>query len=171
MDKGEENKAMYHRWIYMVVAIVASVLMLYHPALNFLDDKGIRYVRSFSMTQTEMIVTQTDLETKADTATATMSVKGLYFCVIAMIVGSGLCLLCFFNDRWRIIIAIGTACIAGFYYVLLVYYILQMSDKHYATLYPNYMAILPAIVCQMMLLTRRSIFQEIADTEEEGSEE
>ncbi len=51
------------------------------------------------MTQTEMIVTQTDLETKADTVTATMSVKGLYFCVIAMIVGSSLCFLCFFDDR------------------------------------------------------------------------
>ena len=81
------------------------------------------------MTQTEITVTQTDLKTNADTVTATMSVKGLYFCVIAMIVGSGLCLLCFFNDRWRIILA---------------------------------------IICQMMLLTRRSIFQEIADAEEDG---
>ncbi|MBQ7259513.1 MAG: hypothetical protein IJS57_06155 [Paludibacteraceae bacterium] len=171
MSRRDENRAMYRRWIYMVVAILASVFMLFHPACRFLEDKGIRYIRSFSMTQTEITVTQTDLKTNADTVTATMSVKGLYYCVIAMIVGSSLCFLCFFDDKWRIILAIITACIAGLYYVLFVYYIFQIADKQFATVYPNFVVILPAIICQMMLLTRRSIFQEIADTEEEGSEE
>ena len=162
----------------MVVAILASVFMLFHPACRFLEDKGVRYVRSISMTQTEITVTQTDLKTNADTVTATMSVKGLYYCVIAMIVGSSLCFLCFFDDKWRIILAIicqmmllTRRSIAGLYYVLFVYYIFQIADKQFATVYPNFVVILPAIIYQMMLLTRRSIFQEIADTEEEGSEE
>jgi uncharacterized membrane-anchored protein len=153
----------------MVVAIVASVAMLSQPACKFLDDKGIRYVRSFSMTQTQITLTLTDIKTNTDTVKDTMSVKGLYYCVIAMIVGSSLCFLCFFNDRWRIIIAIITACVAGLYYILLVYYIFRIADKQFATAYPTFVVILPAVVCQMMLLVRRSIFQEITDAEEENT--
>jgi uncharacterized membrane-anchored protein len=153
----------------MVVAIVASVAMLSQPACKFLDDKGIRYVRSFSMTQTQITLTLTDIKTNTDTVKDTMSVKGLYYCVIAMIVGSSLCFLCFFDDRWRIIIAIITACVAGLYYILLVYYIFRIADKQFATAYPTFVVILPAVVCQMMLLVRRSIFQEITDAEEENT--
>jgi uncharacterized membrane-anchored protein len=153
----------------MVVAIVASVAMLSQPACKFLDDKGIRYVRSFSMTQTQITLTLTDLKTNTDTVKDTMSVTGLYYCVIAMIVGSSLCFLCFFDDRWRIIIAIITACVAGLYYILLVYYIFRIADKQFATAYPTFVVILPAVVCQMMLLVRRSIFQEITDAEEENT--
>jgi len=160
---------MYRRWIYMVVAIVASVAMLSQPACKFLDDKGIRYVRSFSMTQTQITLTLTDIKTSTDTVKDTMSVKGLYYCVIAMIVGSSLCFLCFFSDRWRIIIAIMTACVAGLYYIFLVYYIFRIADKQFATAYPTFVVILPAVICQMMLLVRRSIFQEITDAEEEDS--
>ena len=160
---------MYRRWIYMVIAIVASVAMLSQPACKFLDDKGIRYVRSFSMTQTQITLTLTDIKTNTDTVKDTMSVKGLYYCVIAMIVVSSLCFLCFFSDRWRIIIAIITACVAGLYYILLVYYIFRIADKQFATAYPTFVVILPAVVCQMMLLVRRSIFQEITDAEEENT--
>ena len=150
----------------MAVAIIAAVILLHHPVCNFLDDKGILYVRSFSMTQEEFVVTQTDLATNISTTTAMMSIKGLYYCIKAMIVGVILCFLCFFSDKWRIIIAVITAFIAGFYYVLLVYYISKIADLHYATVYPNFMAILPAVVCQMMLLVRKNIFDEIAYAED-----
>lgn len=164
MSRAE--KAMYRRWVYMAVAIIAAVVLLHHPVCNFLDDKGILYVRSFSMTQEQFVVTQTDLATNISSTTATMSVKGLYYCIKAMIVGVILCFLCFFSDKWRIIIAVVTAFIAGFYYVFLVYYISKIADLHYATVYPNFMAILPAVVCQMMLLVRKNIFDEIAYAED-----
>ena len=157
---------MYRRWVYRAVAIIAALILLHHPVCNFLDDKGILYVRSFSMTQEEFVVTQTELATNISSTTATMSVKGLYYCIKAMIVGVILCFLCFFSDKWRIIIAVVTAFIAGFYYVFLVYYISKIADLHYATVYPNFMAILPAVVCQMMLLVRKNIFDEIAYAED-----
>ncbi len=158
---------MHRRWAYMAIALIASVVLLHHPTCNFLDDKGIIYVRSFSMTQEEFVVTQTDLKTNISNITATMSVKGLYYCIEAMIVGIGLCFLCFFSERWRIIFAVITAILAGFYYLLLAYYIARIADLHYATVYPNYVAILPAIVCQMMLLVRRNVINELADEEAE----
>lgn len=150
----------------MIVAILASIILLHRAPCNFLEDKGILYIRSFSMTQKEFVVTRTDLKTNVSNVVATMSVKGLHYCVVAMIIGSCLCFLCFFSDKWRIILAITTAVIAGLYYVLLVYYISRIADIHFATVYPNFMAILPAVVCQMMLLTRRNIFDELADEEE-----
>ena len=161
-----KEKAMYRRWAYMAVAILAAVILLHRPTCNFLDDKGIYYVRSFSMTQKEFVVTQTDLKTDASNISATMSLKGLYYCIMAMIGGVCLCFLCFFSNRWRIILAVITAFIAGSYYIILVYYIYKMSDVHYATVYPNLTALLPAVVCQMMLLVRKNIFDQIAYAED-----
>lgn len=161
-----EERAMFRRWAYMAVAIIAAVILLHHPVCNFLDDKGILYVRSFSMTQEQFVVTQTDLDTNVSNITATMSVKGLYYCIMAMIGGTILCFLCFFSEKWRVILAVITAIIAGSYYFILVYYISKIADLHYATVYPNIMAILPAIVCQMMLLVRKNIFDEIAYAED-----
>lgn len=145
------------RWTYMIIAIAASVVLSMKPVLNFQDDKGIIYIRSFSMDEQMFYVTQTTLDNRVPEITATMSISGLYYCNKAMIWGSILCLLCFFSNRWRIVLATGTAIISGLYYVVLAYYAIKMSDHHYATLYPNWMVIWPAIVCQMMVLTRQNV--------------
>lgn len=168
MEKEERNRAlhaMYRRWAYMGIAIIASMVLSMRPVFSFQEDKGIKYVRSFSMTDTEFVVTQTELDTNASQITATMSVKGLHHCNKVMLWGAILCFLCFFSNRWRVRIAIFTAFVAGAYYVLMVVYALRMADEHYATLYPNIMAILPAIVCQMMVLTRHNVLQSEIDDE------
>ena len=164
---------MYRRWLYMIIAIAASALLMLRPVLSFQEDKGIKYVRSFSMDPKTFYVTQTELGTGAEQVTATMSVKGLYYCNWAMLCGCILCFLCFWNDTWRILLAIITAFIAGAYYVFMVYYALRMADNHYATLYPNLMALLPAVVLQMMVFLRQNIIKTIvaeSDEEEEPAE-
>ena len=148
---------MYRRWAYMLIAIAASAFLLTRPIFNFQDDKGILYVRSFSMNQQTFIVTQTEISTGASEITAVMSVKWLYYCNKAMLWGAILCFLCFFSNQWRMIIAIITAFIAGAYYVLVAYYAIEIADQHYATLSPNLMVILPAIVLEMMILIRHNI--------------
>lgn len=165
--ENEETKrawrAMYRRWAYMAIAIIASVVLFTRPVFSFHEDKGIRYIRSFSMTQTCFYVTQTDLDSHIPEVTASMSVKGLYYCNKVMLWGAILCLLCFFSKLWRIRIAVLTAVSAGAYYLFMIYYALRMTDLHYATLYPNMMAFLPAIVCQMMILTRHNVVQSEID--------
>ena len=121
--------AMYRRWAYMLVAIVASAFMFTHPVFNFQEDKGIIYVRSFSMDQKMFYVTQTEIKTGAQEITAVSSVKYLYYCNKAMLWGSIICFLCFFSSRWRISIAIITAFIAGAYYVIMAYYALRIADE------------------------------------------
>ena len=159
----EELDAMRRRLVYMIVAIAASWLMFLHPVFNFQDDKGIIYVRSFSMDQKMFYVTQTDIKTGAAETTAMTSVAWLYYCNKAMLWGSILCLLCVFSDRLRIAISYITTVVSGFYYVLIVYYAMKLSDLHYTTLYPNYMIVLPAIVCAMMILTSRNIIHTHVD--------
>ena len=172
IDKVELD-AMRRRIVYMIIAVAASWAMFLHPVFNFQEDKGIIYVRSFSMDQKTFFVTQTDLKTGASEITATTSVEWLYYCNKAMLWGSILCLLCVFSDRIRMVIAYITTVISGFYYVLIVYYAMKLADLHYTTLYPNYMIILPAIVCAMLILTSRNIIKthvERADREMERYE-
>ena len=150
---------LYRRWAYMAVAILASALLFLHPVFNFNDDKGIIYIRSFSMDQKTFYVTQTDLKSGVPEITATMSVKWLYTCNKIMLWGSILCLLCFYNPL-RVYITYFIAVVSGMYYVLMSYYAMKISDLHYATLYPNYMCILPAIVCAMMVLTGQNVIRD-----------
>ena len=46
-----------------------------------------------------------------------------------------------------------------------------MSDDHYATLYPNFMVIWPAIVCQFMVLTRQNVIKQIHERADEALEQ
>jgi len=162
--------ATVRRRLYMAVAIIASVVLLQRPVFNFQDDKGIMYVRSFSMTEKTFVVTQTELATGIPHVTAVMSTKGLRICNYFMIAGCVLCWLCFFEDRWRVFIALVTALLAGVYYILMIYYAMRMSSDHYATLYPNFMAILPAIVLQMMVFVRRNVFHVNLEAEDNALE-
>ena len=161
-DYGELN-ALYRRLAYTVVAIMASMLLFMHPVFNFQDDKGIIYVRSFSMNQKTFYVTQTDLKTGVGEITATTSVKWFYLCNKAMLWGCILSLLTFFSTRLRLTVTYITAVVAGFYYVLVVYYALKLADLHYTTLYPNYMIVLPAVVCAMMILVSKNIIKTQVD--------
>ena len=55
--------SMLRRWAYMLLAIGASALLFVAPPFHFQEDKGIIYVRSFSMDQTTFVVTQTEIST------------------------------------------------------------------------------------------------------------
>ena len=159
---------MLRRWIYMSIAIIAAALLGTRPVFNFQSDTGILYTRSFSMAdQKQFVVTQRELSTGAEEVAAIMSVKGLYYCSKAMLLGSMLCLLCFFSYRGRMTLIFVTVAAAGLFYILMIVYAIRMTDQHYATLYPNFAAIWPAIVLQAMLLTRSNMIREKIDEADE----
>lgn len=159
---------MIRRWIYMSIAIIAAALLGTRPVFNFQSDTGILYTRSFSMAdQKQFVVTQRELSTGAEEVAAIMSVKGLYYCSKAMLWGSMLCLLCFFSYRGRMTLIFVTVAAAGLFYILMIVYAIRMTDQHYATLYPNFAAIWPAIVLQAMLLTRSNMIREKIDEADE----
>ena len=162
---------MYRRWIYMTIAIIASALLISQTVFSFKEDKGIIYIRSFSMDQTTFYVTQTELATGAEEITATMSVAGLYYCARTLMAVCLLCFLCFFSNRWRMILAVLGAILAGVYYVLMIYYAVKITDFHYTTLYPNFWAVLPAIVLQMMVLTWQNVARYVMTLNENEEKE
>ena len=159
MNKESKNTlyAMFRRWAYMVVAIVAAGVLPMKPVFNFQEDKGIIYIRSFSMDKEMFYVTQTELSTGASEVVSTKSVAGLYYCARTMYYLCILCLLCFFSNKWRMWICVITAVCAGAYYILMLYYAVTITDNFYTTLYPTYMALLPAVVLQMMILVRQNV--------------
>ena len=164
---AKERKDLYRRWLYMAIALIAVAIMPMKPVFSFQDDKGIIYVRSFSMTEKVFVVTQRELDTGLAHISGSMSVRGLFFCRLGMLLGCIACMLCFFNDEWRVWICTATALLAGLYYVLLVHYAIKISDKFYATLFPTIVAVLPAIVLQMMLLVRRNVLRSLINEEDE----
>jgi len=165
-ERKINTHALVRRIIYMVIAIAASALLFTRPVFRFQDDKGIIYVRSFAMDEKTFVVTQTELSTGIQQEVATVSVKGLYYCNKVMLWGCILCFLCFFSRNWRMRIAVATAVVAGVYYALMAHYAITISDTQYATLYPTLMAVLPAIVLQMMIMTRHNILSCIAEEDE-----
>jgi hypothetical protein len=149
--------AMYRRWLYMLLAIAASYFLFTRPVFDFQDDKGILYVRSFSMDQHTFYVTQTSLQTGTAELTAVMSVNGLYYCNKAILYGCVLSLLCFFSRRARVWTCTITAVLCGAYYLLMIYYAIKISDVHYATVSPSWMSVVPAIILELMVLTRQNV--------------
>lgn len=154
------------RILYMAVAIIAAALMSLEPAFSFQDDKGIIYVRSCTMTDKKVQLTQTELSTGITSVVATRSVIGLYYTRIAMLVGSILVFLCFFRNRWRLRLCILVIACASAYYILLIYYAVQLTDVFFVTITPHFTVILPAIILEMMVLTRRNILNERLDRDE-----
>lgn len=173
MQKDEQHQQLIpanviRRWIYMAVGILAAYFLISRPVLNFQPDTGILYVRSFEMVnQEQIVVTQTRISDGSMEIMATMPVKGLHYCSVAMLWGCILCLLSFFSKRCRIFIATVTEVIAGLFYILLIIYALRIADLEYATLYPNFFAFLPAVVLESMALVRRNLIRERADEADE----
>lgn len=156
----------YKRLVLMLIALVAAITLLNVPVFNFQGDKGVISNRTYEMDKKNFYVYQTDFETHETTTVGIVSVKGLYYCNLLMIATSILCLLCFFSDSWRIYLSLITVLLAGIYYALMIYYAVKISNEWYPTLYPNLAALLPAVVLEAMVLTRKSLLREIRHNDE-----
>jgi len=167
---NKRANTMHKRLIYLAVAIIASAVLFLKPVFSFQDDSGIKYVRHFSMTNTDFVETLTPFDTTTHASIVKMPVRGLLYCNILMLCGSILCLLSFFDEQKQIWICIITSVFVGAYYVMMIWYAIRISDVFFATLYPNYMAILPIVVLQMMLMTRREIVHEMLLTANDNDE-
>lgn len=158
--------------IYNVIAIVASIVLLFVPVFSFIGDQGIIYLRDFVMDTRTFSIVQTELATGKVSVLISMSVRGMYYCAWAMTVVSIICLLCYMR-RWKRKLSRVVIILAGLYYVLMIYYAIKMTGTYYATLYPNLAAVLPAVIILSMRVvrqeTQRSIIDSIGIEEEERS--
>ena len=154
-----------------LTAIIASVMLLYQPVFSFQEDKGIIYVRSFTMDPHNLYVIQTNISSGVSDIIDIMPVGGLYICAWAMLITSVLALLCFFDDVWRMRLCVLSAFFAGAYYILMMYYAVDITDEYFTTLYPNLFALLPALVLQSMLVVRKIVAHTLMQQNEDEEKE
>ena len=118
------------------------------------------------MDMQRVVVAQTELATGAKQVVAEMSVKGLWYCYRAMLILAIISLFFFFSRKGLIVCDL-VSILAGAYYVLLIYYAMQISDLQFATLTPTLTVVLPALTIQAMILARQCIVRSLQEESEE----
>ena len=169
-----KNKNKRHRlllkWGRLVLAIVSSIILLNKPVFNFIDEKGIISVKTYKITTRTFEMHFVDMKTGLDELVGAMSISGLFYGALAIMVGCFLCALLYESHRIRILICSITAFMAGTYYLIMMYYAIRLSQEFCLILYPNWVALLPAIVLLTMLWIRKDTLRRLIDAVQDEDE-
>ena len=169
-----KNKNKRHRlllkWGRLVLAIVSSIILLNKPVFNFIEEKGIISVKTYKITTRTFEMHYVDMKTGLDELVGAMSISGLFYGALAIMVGCFLCALLYESHRLRILSASITAFMAGAYYLLIGYYAIRLSQEFCLILYPNWVALLPAIVLVTMLWIRNSTVRKLMEVKQDEDE-
>ena len=168
-NKNKRNRFLL-KWGRLVLAIVSSILLLSKPVFNFVDEKGIISVKTYKITTRTIEMHHVDMKTGLDELVGAMSISGLFYGALAIMVGCFLCALLYESHRIRILISSITAFMAGAYYLLIGYYALRLSQEFCLILYPNWVALLPAIVLVTMLWIRSSTVRKLMEVKQDEDE-
>ena len=170
----DKNKNKRHRlllkWGRLVLAIVSSILLLNKPVFNFIDEKGLENTRTYVMTTRTFEVHHIEMATGIDKLMWTMSVKGLFYGALAILIGCIGCTVFYPLHRLRILISSITAFAAGTYYLIMMYYAIRLSQKFFLILYPNWVALLPVVVLVTMLWIRKDTVRRLIDAVQDEDE-
>lgn len=170
----DKNKNKRHRlllkWGRLVLAIVSSILLLNKPVFNFIDEKGLENTRTYVMTTRTFEVHHIEMATGIDKLMWTMSVKGLFYGALAILIGCIGCTVFYSLHRLRILISSITAFAAGTYYLIMMYYAIRLSQEFFLILYPNWVALLPVVVLVTMLWIRKDTVRRLIDAVQDEDE-
>ena len=174
MAGKNKNKSKRHRlllkWGRLVLAIVSSIILLNKPVFNFIEEKGIISVKTYKITTRTIEMHYVDMKTGLDELVGAMSISGLFYGALAIMVGCFLCALLYESHRIRILISSITAFMAGAYYLLIGYYAIRLSQKFFLILYPNWVALLPVVVLVTMLWIRKDTLRRLIDAVQDEDE-
>ena len=169
-----KNKNRRHRfllkWGRLVLAIVSSIILLNKPVFNFIDEKGIVSVKTYKITTRTFEMHYVNMTTGLDELVGAMSISGLFYGALAIMVGCFLCALLYESHRIRILISSITAFMAGAYYLLIGYYAIRLSQEFCLILYPNWVALLPVVVLVTMLWIRKDTLRRLIDAVQDEDE-
>ena len=168
--KRKRRNRMIRKWGRLVLAIVSSILLLSKPVFNFVDEKGLVSVKTYKITPRTFEMHYVNMTTGLDELVGAMSISGLFYGALAIMVGCFLCALLYESHRIRILISSITAFMAGAYYLLIGYYAIRLSQEFCLILYPNWVALLPAIVLVTMLWIRSSTVRKLMEVKQDEDE-
>lgn len=172
MEKRNKKKTyrLLLKWGRLLLAIVSSILLLNKPVFNFIDEKGLENTRTYVMTTRTFEVHHIEIATGMDKLMGAMSVKGLFYGALAILLGCIVCTLCYEDLQIRILSASITAFMSGSYYLLMMYYAIRLSQKFFLILYPNLIALLPVVILLTMLSIRNHTVRKLIAIQQEEDE-
>ena len=159
------------RWVYIGIAVIASVLLLCRPVFSFQQDKGILYTRHYKIDNKKVTVIQTGLEDHIEYVLETRSIIALHVLGHLMLWSSVAVLLLFFDPIRQHQATLLPIVFAALYYVFVIYYAVDITDRFFATLYPSWPVLMPAVVIEMMVLVRKGIHHEQLESLDGESDE
>ena len=169
------NKSKSHRlllkWGRLVLAIVSSIILLNKPVFNFIDEKGLVSVKTYKITTRTFEMHYVDMKTGLDELVGAMSVKGLFYGALAILLGCIVCTLFYEDLEIRILSASITAFMSGAYYLLIGFYAIRLSQEFCLILYPNWVALLPVVVLVTMLWIRKDTLRRLIDAVQDEDED
>ena len=168
--RKKKKQRLVWKWGRLVLAIVSSVLMLTQPVFNFLDEKGLENFRIYKMTPHRFEVHHIEMATGIDKLMGTMSVDGLFYSALAVLIGCVVCTVFYSSHRLRILFSSITAFLAGAYYLIMVFYAIRLSQTFFLVLYPNWIAILPTVILITMLSIRKETVRKLLDAKLKADE-
>ena len=161
---------MIRKWGRLVLAIVSSILLLSKPVFNFVDEKGLVSVKTYKITPRTFEMHYVNMTTGLDELVGAMSISGLFYGALAILIGCVACALLYESHRLRILSASITAFMAGAYYLLIGYYAIRLSQEFCLILYPNWVALLPLVVLVTMLLIRNDTVRRLMEVKQDEDE-
>ena len=161
---------MIRKWGRLVLAIVSSILLLSKPVFNFVDEKGLVSVKTYKITPRTFEMHYVNMTTGLDELIGAMSISGLFYGALAILIGCVACALLYESHRLRILSASITAFLAGAYYLLIGYYAIRLSQEFFLILYPNWVALLPLVVLVTMLLIRNDTVRRLMEVKQDEDE-
>lgn len=166
----KKQNRIVRKWGRLILAIVSSVLLLNKPVYDFPDEPGMENVRTYTMTTRTFEVHHIEMATGMDTLMGTMSVKGLFFGALAILLGSVVCTVFYSDHIVRVLSSMITACLAGGYYLIMIYYAVRLSQEFFLIIYPNWIAILPLVVLLSMLSIRKETVHRLVAAKQKADE-
>ena len=164
--KKKKSYRSLRKWSRLLLAIVASVLLLNKPVFNFVDEKGLENTRTCVMTPTRFELHYIEMATGIDRPMYAMSVKGLYYGAWAILLGCVFCAFFYEIHELRIL----SCLITGAYYLIMIYYAIELSQKFCIILYPNLIAMLPVAVLLIMLSIRNTTVRKLMNAMQAADE-
>lgn len=158
------------RWGRLILVLASSVLLLTKPVFNIIDEKGLENLRTYKITTRSFEVHHIEWSSGLDTLVGAMSVSGFFYGALAILLG---CVVCTLFHRYleiRILACSITAFMAGAYYLIMVYYAILLSQKFFLILYPNLIALLPAVILLTMLSMRNDTVHRLLAIKQEDEE-
>lgn len=160
----EQSKKKKRKWVRkwgrLIVAIASSILLLNKPVFNFMEENGLEHVRTSVMTMHRFEVHLTNIATGIDKLMGAMSVNGLFYSALSILIGCVLCTIFYEEPLFCVITSTVTACLAGGYYLFMIYYALELEQKFYLSFYPNLIALLPTLILLIMLSIRKEMVRK-----------